>query len=209
MKKITLPEELLVKYSFFKAGTRLFNQGDSGADIYILKKGAVTVIVDGQIMGLINTSDTIIGEMAYFLGLKRTASIEAVEDSEFLVIPGEYLYESVLKNPDIGFELMKILAERLANTTKYATRLENDIVKYREELRKLKGSPAKEEKKTNILKELQSRGYITENQAAECVQEYNSLKKKGEAASLPRILIEKKYLSVEQFMRFLEMRQVV
>ena len=208
MKKITLPDELLVKYSFFKAGTRIFNQGDSGADIYILKKGAVTVIVDGQLMGLINTPDTIIGEMAYFLGLKRTASIEAVEDSEFFIIPGEYLYESVLKNPEIGFELMKILAERLANTTKFATRLEHDIVRYREELRKLKGLKGKEEKQTNVLKELISQGYITETQMAECVREFNSLKKKGEAASLPHILIEKKYLSVEQFIRFLEMRQV-
>ena len=116
-------DKKLFKYSFYKAGTRIFNQGDKGTDIYVLKNGAVTVIVDNQIIGLINTPDTIIGEMAYFLNLNRTASIEAIEDSDFIVISGEYLYETVMKKPQIGIDLLKILSARLAKTTKYATKL--------------------------------------------------------------------------------------
>jgi len=152
MGKVNLPDENLFKFSFFKAGTRIFNQGDRGTDIYILKKGAVTVIVDGKIVGLINTPDTIIGEMAYFLGLNRTASVEAVEDSEFIIIPGDYLYETLFQHPGIAINLLKILAQRLANTTKYAAKLEKDIVMYRDELRTLKGM--REEKKPDLGDEL-------------------------------------------------------
>jgi CRP-like cAMP-binding protein len=193
------------RYSYFKAGSRLFNQGETGKDIYILKKGAVTVIVDNQIVGLINTPNTIIGEMAYFLGFKRTASIEAIEDSDCMIISGEYLNETVLKNPKIGLELLKILAERLAKTTKYASKLERDIVKYRNAIRKIKG--LKEEKSTTFAQELVYEGILTNEQLSECLEEIEKRKKAGEVISLPKILIEKRYISPGRLIQFLEMKQ--
>ncbi len=193
------------RYSFFKAGTRIFNQGEKGTDIYILQRGAVTVIVDDQIVGLINTPNTIIGEMAYFLGLNRTASIEAIEDSECMIITGEYLNDTVLKNPKIGIELLKILSERLAKTTRYASKLENDIIKYRNEIRKIKG--LKEEKRPTFAQELVFEGFLTNEQLAESIDEVEKRKKTGEAITLPKILIEKKYITTEQLIQFLEMKQ--
>ena len=193
------------RYSFFKAGTRIFNQGEKGDDIYILKKGAVTVIVDNQIVGLINTPNTIMGEMAYFLGLNRTASIEAIEDSDCMIITGEYLNEVVMKNPKIGIELLKILSERLAKTTRYASKLENDIIKYRNEIRKIKG--LKEDKRTTFAQELVFEGILTNEQLAECIDDVEKRKKAGEAITLPKILIEKKYITTGQLIQFLEMKQ--
>jgi CRP-like cAMP-binding protein len=206
MAKVMLPDDKLLKHSFYKSGNTIFNQGDKGKDIYILKAGAVTVKVDGQIMGLINTSGTIIGEMAYFLGNQRTATVEAIEDSEFSVITGDYLQETLMKNPEIAIDLLKILAERLANTTKYATRLERDIVNYRNELRK--GQGLKEDKKPTVLEELLSQGFITKEQMQECDKEIEKIKTRGEPISLPKILIENGFLTAEQFIRFLEMKQV-
>jgi len=193
------------KYSFFKAGTIVFNQGDRGSDIYILKRGALTVMVDNQIVGLINTPDTIIGEMAYFLGLNRTASVEAIEDSEFIVLSGNYLHDTLLKKPQIGIDLLKILSGRLAKTTKYATKLESEIAEYRDELRKLKG--LKEEKKPNLLEELVSKGFLTREQMEKCNSELKTSQKSGEHASLTKILIDRSYLSAEQLIQFLELRQ--
>jgi CRP-like cAMP-binding protein len=193
------------RYSFFKAGTRLFNQGEKSTDIYILKRGAVTVIVDNQIVGLINTPNTIMGEMAYFLGLNRTASIEAIEDSDCMIITGEYLNDTVLKNPKIGLELLKIVSERLAKTTRYASKLENDIIKYRNEIRKMKG--LKEDKRTTFAHELVFEGFLTNEQLNECIEEIDKRKKTGEAITLPKILIEKKYITTGQLIQFLEMKQ--
>jgi CRP-like cAMP-binding protein len=193
------------RYSFFKAGTRLFNQGEKSNDIYILKRGAVTVIVDDQIVGLINTPNTIIGEMAYFLGFKRTASIEAIEDSDCMIISGNYLNETVLKNPKIGIELLKILSERLAKTTKYLSKLECDIVKYRNTIRKIKG--LKEDRRSSLAHELVFEGILTNEQLSECLEDIENRKKSGESISLPKVLIEKKYISTEQLIQFLEMKQ--
>jgi CRP-like cAMP-binding protein len=193
------------RYSFFKAGTRLFNQGEKSTDIYILKRGAVTVIVDNQIVGLINTPNTIMGEMAYFLGLNRTASIEAIEDSDCMIITGEYLNDTVLKNTKIGLELLKIVSERLAKITRYASKLENDIIKYRNEIRKMKG--LKEDKRTTFAHELVFEGFLTNEQLNECIEEIDKRKKTGEAITLPKILIEKKYITTGQLIQFLEMKQ--
>ena len=73
--EIKIPDEKLYKYSFYRAGTKIICQGDRGTDIFILKKGAVTVSVDDQIMRLINTPNTVFGEMSFFLGVSRTHCI--------------------------------------------------------------------------------------------------------------------------------------
>jgi len=205
MEKGSEQEKKHYKYSFFKAGTKIFNQGDRGTDIYILKKGAVTVIVDDQIVGLINTPETIIGEMAYFLNLYRTASVEAVEDSEFIIISGEYLYETVMKKPKIGIDLIKILSARLAKTTKHLTHLEHEIIDYRNELRTLKGIAG--EMKPSALEKLVSYGFLSHEQMAECKKALENANTEKKNVSLSRILVEKNYLSPEQLVQFLEIRQ--
>ena len=205
-EKVNIPGEKLFRYSYHKAGTRVFNQGDTETDIYILKKGAVTVIVDDQIVGLINTPGTFIGEMAYFLGIPRTASIEATEDSEFIVIPGEQLYQHVLKQPKLGIDLLKILSQRLANTTKYATRLEKEVIEYRNELRSMQG--LEELKQGSLEDELLFHGFITEKQAAACREEIDRRKAAGEKApSLLKLIVERGYITAEKLTQYLEIKQ--
>jgi CRP-like cAMP-binding protein len=203
--EIKLPDEKLYKYSFYRAGTKIVNQGDRSTDIFILKKGAVTISVDDQIMRLINTPNTVLGEMSFFLGVSRTATIEAVEDSELVVIPGKKLYKLVFERPDIGIELLKILSDRLKNTTKYATRLEKEIIEYRNELRRLKD--LKEETITAFEDELLTYGYITAAQLAEARKEHCERQNRGEEISFSKILIDKKYLTYEQLLQYLELKQ--
>ena len=205
-EKFHISDEGLFRYSFHRSGTRVFNQGDAGTDIYILKKGAVTVIVDDQIVGLINTPGTIIGEMAYFLGIPRTASIEAAEDSEFIVIPGEQLYRHVLKQPELGIDLLKILSQRLANTTKYAIQLEKEVIEYRNELRSMQG--LEDLKQQSLEDELQFHGFITEEQANECRDELNRRKASGaETPSLLKLIVEKGFITAEKLTQYLEIKQ--
>jgi CRP-like cAMP-binding protein len=203
--EIKIPDEKLYKYSFYRAGTKIVHQGDRSTDIFILKKGAVTISVDEQIMRLINTPNTVLGEMSFFLGVSRTATIEAVEDSELVVIPGKTLYKLVFERPDIGIELLKILSDRLKNTTKYATRLEKEIIEYRNELRRLKD--LKEETITTFEDELLTYGYITAAQLAEARKEHSERQNRGEEISFSKILIDKKYLTYEQLLQYLELKQ--
>ena len=207
MEKVTIPDEKLFKYSFYKAGTKIFTQGDSGSDIYILKRGAVTVSVDGQLVGLINTPDTMIGEMSYFLGNKRTATVEAVEDSEFIVIPGNYLYATILKRPEIGIQLLKILVTRLKNTTKYVSRLEKEVEDLRNRLRKIEGLKQGNGNQQKLEYELVNFGFITEEQLQECIKEYEEKKKENKDISILKILIDKGYLTTEQIIQYVDTMQ--
>ena len=181
-------------------------QGERGDDIFILRRGAVTVIVDDQIIGLINTPNTVFGEMSYFLGVNRTATIEAVEDSEVTVIPGETLYNLVIKKPDIGIDLMKILSDRLKQTTRYATRLEKEIAEYRNELRQ--GEDLKDEKVTSIEDELLTYGYITASQLAEARKEHKERHDRGEDVSFFKVLIEKEFITIDVLLQYLELKQL-
>jgi CRP-like cAMP-binding protein len=202
----TLPDEKIFKHSFYKTGSIVFNQGDTGTDIFILKKGAVTVFVDGKIVGLINTPNTFIGEMAFVLKIPRTATIEAVEDSEFVVIPAEYLYDNVIKNPELGFELIKILSGRLANTTKYATRLEREVGEMRGTIRKLQGVEEEESKRT-IEEEMVHYGLITEEDLEIVRNEHRKQRELGNHTSLINIMIKKGMLRLDEIIEFLEMKQ--
>lgn len=205
--KIPLPDEKIFKHSFYKAGNVVFEQGDTGTDIYILKRGAVTVSVNGRIMGLINTPDTFIGEMAFILGTPRTATIEAVEDSEFVAIPAEYLHDNVMRNPQLGFELIKLLSTRLANTTRYASRLENEVTEARNRLRELQGLEDEEDAKPPLEEELVRYGVITAEELDRCRKELEKQRSGGNGTSLINIMIRRGCLTVDELIQFLEMKQ--
>jgi CRP-like cAMP-binding protein len=203
-----LPDEKIFRHSFYKAGNVVFEQGDTGTDIYILKRGAVTVYVNGRIMGLINTPNTFIGEMAFILGTPRTATIEAVEDSEFVVIPAEYLHDNVMRNPELGFELIKLLSSRLANTTRYASRLENEVTEMRNRLRELQGLEEKEEEhKPSLEEELVRYGLITIDELESCRKEQGERGAGGNGGGLIHLMVRKGLLTVDELIQFLEMKQ--
>jgi len=65
----------------------------------------------------------------------------------------------------------------------------------------------KEEKKPNLLEELVSKGFLTREQMEKCNSELKTSQKSGEHASLTKILIDRSYLSAEQLIQFLELRQ--
>jgi CRP-like cAMP-binding protein len=206
-EQFRIPDEKLFRYSFHKLGSRIFEQGSKGTEIYILKKGAVAVIVDDQIVGLINSPDTIIGEMAFFLSIPRTATLEVLEDAELIVIPGEQVFQHVMKKPELGIKLLKILSRRLANTTKYATRLEREINEYRNRIRGLQG--LEEVKKQTLEENLIVYGFITEKQLDECKEEQKRAKESsGDSPSVLKLLVEKGYLTAEQLTQFLETQQM-
>jgi CRP-like cAMP-binding protein len=148
--------------------------------------------------------------MAYFLGIPRTASIEATEDSEFIVIPGERLYQHVLKQPKLGIDLLKILSRRLANTTKYAIRLEKEVIEYRNELRSMQG--LEELIQTSLEEELLFHGFLTEQQVAACREELERRKASSdtsgdETTSLLKLIVERGYITAEKLTQYLEIKQ--
>jgi len=109
----------------FDAGQVIFNAGDVGDAAYIVIEGSVEISVPtpaGPIV--VNTlgRNDIIGEIAIFGDVPRTATAKALGKLETLKISKELFIKVIRENPDAAIELIKILAQRLVNTTSQLTR---------------------------------------------------------------------------------------
>jgi CRP-like cAMP-binding protein len=108
----------------FDAGQAMFNAGDVGDAAYIIIEGKVEISVPtpaGPIV--VNTlgRNEILGEIAIFGDVPRTAAAKAVSKVETLKISKELFIKVIRENPDAAIELIKILAMRLVNTTSQLT----------------------------------------------------------------------------------------
>jgi NTE family protein len=94
----------------------LFREGDDADRLYFLVSGRLRVVVerDGatRIARLLGPGAAI-GELAVLTGALRSASIQAVRDSELLEIESERFLDLLSRDPAFGAELARSLARQL------------------------------------------------------------------------------------------------
>ncbi len=108
-------------------GTVMIREGDVGAEMYIVYRGAVEIqkrtrAGDNYTVVRLSSEDNVFfGELALVDDDKRSATVIATEDSEFIVISKSDFVKLGDERPDIGLpitrEIAKILASRLRKTT--------------------------------------------------------------------------------------------
>lgn len=106
-------------------GQPLFQAGDIADAAYIVIDGTAEISVPtpgGPVV--INTlgRNAIIGEIAIFGDVPRTATVTAVSRLEILKISKDLFFNVIRENPDAALELIRTLARRLANTTDQLSR---------------------------------------------------------------------------------------
>ena len=109
----------------FDAGQVMFSAGDAADAAYIVIDGTVEISVPTPVGPIIvNTLERndIIGEIAIFGEVPRTATAKAMTRVETLRISKELFIKVIRENPDAAIELIRILAARLANTTSQLSR---------------------------------------------------------------------------------------
>ena len=104
----------------FDAGHVMFRAGDAGEACYIVIDGSIEISVptpNGPLV--VNTlgRNEIIGEIAIFGDVPRTATATTLSRVETLRISKDQFLSVIRENPDAALELIRILATRLANTT--------------------------------------------------------------------------------------------
>lgn len=109
----------------YDAGQVMFNAGDGADAAYIIIQGEVEISVptpSGPIV--VNTlgRNELLGEIAIFGDVPRTATAKAMSRLETLKISKELFIKVIRENPDAAIELIRILAARLVNTTNQLTR---------------------------------------------------------------------------------------
>jgi len=110
---------ITIKKRFFR-GEIIFNPGEKGNYFFILKSGKVKIFKTlkgkDQIIKIFE-KPTLFGEAASFTGKNFPAWAEAIEDSEVLIIPRERFLNLIKEDPEIGMNLLSVMAQRLIHLT--------------------------------------------------------------------------------------------
>ena len=120
LKLLAFTSERLV----YPAGSELFHQGDPGDAAYIILDGEADILVDspgGEIVVAQAGRHDFVGEIAILVDIPRTATVRSRTDLSTLVVTKETFLEMAAEFPDVAIEIMRELAQRLADTTAQLT----------------------------------------------------------------------------------------
>jgi CRP-like cAMP-binding protein len=109
----------------YDPGQALVKTGEAADAAYVLIDGTVEVTVDSPKGPLVISTvgkNEIIGEIAIFGDVPRTATVTAATRVEALKISKELFINIIRQNPDAALAVLRVLATRLANTTRQLTR---------------------------------------------------------------------------------------
>ena len=100
----------------FQAGQSLFERGDEGDAAYIIVEGEVDTPAGPLTVAKMGKND-IVGEIAILCDVPRTATVLATSELTTLRITKDLFFRMVTDFPEMGLEVMRVLAHRLEQTT--------------------------------------------------------------------------------------------
>ena len=99
----------------YSAGDALSSEHDGGIGFFLVAEGSATVTVNGNPRRTLGPGDYF-GEMALITGEPRSAAIRADTDMVTYVLSQWNFKPLVVDNPEVAWELLKVLAHRLRAT---------------------------------------------------------------------------------------------
>ena len=110
----------------FPRDTRVFHEGDPGDACYIVSRGSCRVTrqhSDGRTITLATLGPgTIFGELAMFDGERRSASVEAAENTELLALPASDMKRLIREHSEMAEKLIVALTRRLREANERISR---------------------------------------------------------------------------------------
>jgi len=110
----------LLEQESFAAGTAIYQPGDAGDCLYVVRSGRVTVTVEDNMGEEITLADNeagdVFGEISLLDGGPRTARAEASEPTEALRLDRDSLLELVNSHPHAAIDLLTVVGRRLRAT---------------------------------------------------------------------------------------------
>lgn len=101
----------------FGKGATIFREGDASQDLYVLLTGAVRVVKGDRAVATIDEPGSYFGEMSSLLGVPRTATVMAADESRLLQVPPDHIASFFGDTPQLALKIARDLAARLAKTT--------------------------------------------------------------------------------------------
>ena len=112
----------------FPKGTVLFNEGDEGEEMFIIRSGRVSIkkrVAHGDITVAVLEKGDFFGEMALLERIPRTAGAEMAEDGDLIVIGSDVFGDMVKNNPEIAVRMLRKYSLRLRETTRQLEEMSN------------------------------------------------------------------------------------
>jgi len=104
------------------AGQILFEKGEKGSNMYIVKSGEVT-ISDGNYVFETLSAGGIVGEMALMDDQPRSATVRALTQAEVIPIDERRFVFLVQQTPFFALRVMRVMSARLRAMNERATSL--------------------------------------------------------------------------------------
>lgn len=108
----------------FRAGERVVSVGEVDRSLYIILGGALEVSFGGRRQRRTTLEQgSLIGEVAFFDGLPRSADVRAVTDADLLCVSRQSFEVFAARHPDLARELLLELGRLLALRLRQAQEL--------------------------------------------------------------------------------------
>ena len=91
----------------------IFRQDELSNDLFFIVSGRFAVYTNQKLSATLTPNDIFIGEMAFLLNGRRTATVVSVGDSKLIKVPKTAFLKLIHENPHYGIFLSKMLAQRL------------------------------------------------------------------------------------------------
>ena len=113
----------------YKKHDIICRQNEPSNDLYFIVSGRYGVYANRKLISVLTPNDMFIGEMAFLLNDRRSATIMAAEDGKLIRIPKTQFLNLIRKNPHYGLFLSKLLAQRVIRQNRRTLELSAEIAK--------------------------------------------------------------------------------
>jgi len=103
-------------------------ENEMSNDLFFMVSGRFAVYAGRKLVSVLTPNDMFIGEMAFLLNDRRSATVLAVGECKLIKIPKGAFLSLIRKNPHYGIFLSKMLAQRLAKQTRKTISLQAKLL---------------------------------------------------------------------------------
>lgn len=113
----------------FKDGEYVCSEGEESDILYYIVSGTLYVYSKGKFVSSLSPDDIFMGEMAFLLSNRRSATVVAKGPCSLIKISKQDFVNLIKENPHYGIFLARLLAQRLARLNARTARLNTEYLK--------------------------------------------------------------------------------
>ena len=110
----------------FKHMQIVCRENEDSSDLFYISSGRYAVYVNNKLMSVLTPADIFIGEMAFLMNDKRSATVVSIGEGSLIKIPKMNFMKLIEEYPHYGIFLSRLLANRLARQSKITAKLKEE-----------------------------------------------------------------------------------